>query len=285
MDLEYCDHKKELRTSFLEDLHHSQAGTGRHRCATCAYYMGYDLGCSGMYEDYDSFLSLYTEKEQCRDKSSVVPTKFLSLLGGNQGGSGRHKCCNCAFIAGFNHGLSLKNDAVDVSIDKITFKLNEHSIPVFKNDNDSNTSYRNETTSIVKDFDFISHSNHLKVIGEMGEEIVFKYLNQLPHIITLGKKVEHLSKELGDGLGYDILSYDEQGKELFIEVKTTVKARQEEPFYISANEYRFLHTTPNSVIYRVYNLNVNNRTADFFVLTHEKIKQLKYLPSIYRVII
>lgn len=285
MDLEYCDHGNELQTSFLKELHHSQAGTGRHRCATCAYHIGYFLGSSGKYSDYDLFLSLYTdqEKEQCRDGKSLVPTKYLNLLQENQGGSGRHKCCNCAFIAGFKGGLHLRKEAVSVNSGECKFEVKEQMAPFVQNiNNSSNTTYSNEISSIVKDFDYVTQSNHLRIIGEIGEDIIVKYLSQLPHIIALGKRVEHLSKELGDGLGYDILSYDELGQEIFIEVKTTVKGKLE-PFYISANEHNFLQNTPNSVIYRVYNLNIENNTADFFILSNAQIKQLVYIPSIYKV--
>lgn len=44
-----------------------------------------------------------------------------------------------------------------------------------------------------------------------------------------------MSKTRGDGLGYDILSFEESGKERLLEVKTT-KSRAETPFFVSRNE-------------------------------------------------
>ncbi|MDO5858619.1 DUF3883 domain-containing protein [Myroides odoratimimus] len=283
MDLEYCEYGNELQASFLKDLHHSQAGNGRHRCATCAYYSGYHLGSSGEYEDYNSFLSLFSDKEQCRDEKSLVPTKFLRGLHENQGGSGRHKCCNCSFIAGFNNGLRLKKEAITINNSVESFVLKQQVVPVLNNEgNLSNSGYSSETPYVVKNFDYINQSSYLRIIGEIGEEIIFEYLNKLPHIISLGEKVEHLSKDLGDGLGYDIMAYDEQGQKLFIEVKTTVKGKYE-PFYLSANEYKFLQGNTNAVIYRVYNLDIENKKADFFILNQEHIKQLNYVASSYKV--
>ena len=54
----------------------------------------------------------------------------------------------------------------------------------------------------------------------------------------LAAKVEHVSKTQGDGLGFDILSFDADGMERFIEVKTTAFAK-ETPFYASSSEIRF----------------------------------------------
>ena len=52
----------------------------------------------------------------------------------------------------------------------------------------------------------------------------------------LAKKVIWVSDTIGDGLGYDIESVDEQGQPLFIEVKATNQG-QDAPFFISQTEY------------------------------------------------
>jgi len=51
----------------------------------------------------------------------------------------------------------------------------------------------------------------------------------------LAKRVSWVSKELGDGLGYDIRSFEIDGSEIFLEVKTTTSGRAT-PFFVSANE-------------------------------------------------
>jgi hypothetical protein len=53
----------------------------------------------------------------------------------------------------------------------------------------------------------------------------------------LAGRIEHVSQTMGDGPGYDILSFEENGKERLIEVKTT-RSRAETPFFVSRNEVR-----------------------------------------------
>lgn len=61
-------------------------------------------------------------------------------------------------------------------------------------------------------------------LGEFGEKLVMQYERERVER-EYGKaylnKLQHSSKEVGDGLGYDITSYD--GREVYIEVKTTRK--------------------------------------------------------------
>jgi hypothetical protein len=51
----------------------------------------------------------------------------------------------------------------------------------------------------------------------------------------LAAQVKHISVESGDGLGYDILSFEKNSREILIEVKTT-KYGEYTPFYVSRNE-------------------------------------------------
>lgn len=51
----------------------------------------------------------------------------------------------------------------------------------------------------------------------------------------LADRVEHVAATQGDGLGYDVLSFDEDGRERLIEVKTTAFG-EFTPFYVSRNE-------------------------------------------------
>ncbi len=78
-------------------------------------------------------------------------------------------------------------------------------------------------------------------LGFAGEELVVKFERQRllkAGRVTLAEKVEHVSRTQGDGLGFDVLSFDEQGDERFIEVKTTTFAK-ETPFFASSAELKF----------------------------------------------
>ncbi|MGH9421889.1 MAG: DUF3883 domain-containing protein, partial [Thermoanaerobaculia bacterium] len=51
----------------------------------------------------------------------------------------------------------------------------------------------------------------------------------------LAERIEHVSQTKGDGLGYDILSFESNGRERLIEVKTTSFGAMT-PFFVSRRE-------------------------------------------------
>jgi len=51
----------------------------------------------------------------------------------------------------------------------------------------------------------------------------------------LAERIDHVSQSKGDGLGYDVVSFDVDGREKLIEVKTT-RYGPHTPFFVSANE-------------------------------------------------
>lgn len=75
-------------------------------------------------------------------------------------------------------------------------------------------------------------------LGTAGEEFVVSFehrrLWEAGHR-RLAEKVEHVAKTRGDGLGYDIVSYEESGRERLIEVKTT-RFGNMTPFFATKNE-------------------------------------------------
>ena len=76
------------------------------------------------------------------------------------------------------------------------------------------------------DFVRIEAENHR--LGQAGEIAVLRRersaLQRLART-DLAHKVEHVSQTVGDGLAFDILSFDERGEEKFIEVKTTRRGK------------------------------------------------------------
>lgn len=68
----------------------------------------------------------------------------------------------------------------------------------------------------------------------------------------LAERIDHVSQTRGDGLGYDILSFDPNGRERLIEVKTT-RFGQHTPFFVSANEVEVSAEKSNEyALYRVF---------------------------------
>jgi hypothetical protein len=70
---------------------------------------------------------------------------------------------------------------------------------------------------------------------------------------NLARKIDHVSQSRGDGDGYDILSFEESGKEKLIEVKTT-RSRAETPFFVTANELKVSREQADIYhLFRVFN--------------------------------
>lgn len=77
-----------------------------------------------------------------------------------------------------------------------------------------------------------------RTLGVAGEEFVLSF--ERARLIhggreNLAAKIEHVSRTEGDGLGFDIWSYETSGADRLIEVKTT-KYGQDTPFFVSRNE-------------------------------------------------
>lgn len=98
---------------------------------------------------------------------------------------------------------------------------------------------------------YIQNNIENKRIGDLGElwivELERKKLENTGKI-KLAQKVRHISKEEGDGHGYDIQSFDENGNEIFIEVKTT-KGALNSTFFITRNELERSKIDSNKYFY------------------------------------
>jgi len=119
-------------------------------------------------------------------------------------------------------------------------------------------------------------------VGFLGETLILEYERQ--RLIAANRKdladtVEQVSETQGDGLGYDIKSYDITGKSLYIEVKTTVN-NINTPFYISKNELDASHLYQDKyILARVYNLRGDYQ---FYKITGDLSKKLQLYPQSYR---
>ena len=86
--------------------------------------------------------------------------------------------------------------------------------------------------------DYLAQETRNRSLGRAGELFVLELEARRLH--TAGKKVlseriEHVAATQGDGLGYDVLSFEEDGRERLIEVKTTAFGELT-PFFVSRNE-------------------------------------------------
>ncbi|MGC0222768.1 DUF3883 domain-containing protein [Pseudooceanicola nitratireducens] len=105
-------------------------------------------------------------------------------------------------------------------------------------------------------FDAAGRDERNRTLGRLGEE------RALAHEIAslkdagrndLARKVVWVSKEIGDGLGYDISSFTPDGTPRLLEVKTT-NGWDRTPFHISQNELRVAGENRDTWhLFRIYN--------------------------------
>ncbi len=86
--------------------------------------------------------------------------------------------------------------------------------------------------------DFLERESRNSSLGEAGEKFVISY--EKTRLIASGRDslagcVEQISKTQGPAAGYDIHSYELDGKDRLIEVKTT-RYGKDTPFFVSRNE-------------------------------------------------
>jgi len=92
------------------------------------------------------------------------------------------------------------------------------------------------TTGVTRDYLYRADQNAR--LGAAGELAALEFEER--RLTALGKRnlvsrIEQVSVTRGDGLGYDISSFEESGAKRLIEVKTTVYSK-ETPFFASRNE-------------------------------------------------
>lgn len=101
---------------------------------------------------------------------------------------------------------------------------------------------------LVRKFDPAERDARNRKLGKQGEELV--YLREQQELRRAGRddlarKVEWTSEVRGDGAGYDIHSFELNGSERLIEVKTT-NGPAKTPFFLSENERAFSNERPEA---------------------------------------
>jgi Domain of unknown function (DUF3883) len=135
---------------------------------------------------------------------------------------------------------------------------------------------------LVRKFDPVMRDFRAREIGEAGEKLVlenerFKLLQSGQP--ELARRVIWVSKELGDGAGYGVKSYDMNGREKFIEVKTTVGSQQT-PFFMTRNEKDFADESDDR--YRIARIFDFRRVPRAFEMTSPLDSFVRFEPESYR---
>ncbi len=121
---------------------------------------------------------------------------------------------------------------------------------------------REDIERLVRKFNPVERDFRNRKLGRDGEELVFQFERERLKGLDrsdLAKNIRWVSEEDGDGAGYDILSFDEKGKERFLEVKTTVGS-DITPFYITRNELSLSSERPEAFrLCRVFDFSIRPR--------------------------
>jgi len=117
-----------------------------------------------------------------------------------------------------------------------TYEKRQPSFPILRNVNYLEREARNSSLGLAGE-KFVLDVEHRR-LWELG-------------LRSLAERIEHVAKTQGDGLGYDIVSYDEDGRERLIEVKTTAFGSMT-PFFASAKEVSVSDSREEFHLYRVF---------------------------------
>jgi Domain of unknown function (DUF3883) len=136
---------------------------------------------------------------------------------------------------------------------------------------------------ILKKFDPAERDFRNRDLGQRGEAMIFEQERNrlLPINSNLAKNVRWVSRDDGDGAGYDILSFENDGRERLIEVKTTIGG-QTTPFYISRNEISLSREKPEAFkLVRLYNFNQTPRAFELSppLESHVRIEPINFIAA------
>jgi hypothetical protein len=120
---------------------------------------------------------------------------------------------------------------------------------------------------LVRKFDPVERDHRNRSLGKAGEAFVVDLERaRLAEAgrMDLARRVRWVSAEDGDGAGYDVLSFDQGGRESLIEVKTTNGAART-PFFLSRNECEFANE--RSEAWRIYRVHLFARNPRIFTIS------------------
>lgn len=104
--------------------------------------------------------------------------------------------------------------------------------------------------------DYLAIEAGNRSLGAAGEAFVCRF--EIARLTQAGKdrladRVEQVSESRGEGLGFDVLSFETSGRERWIEVKTTAYGAST-PFFVSRNEVRVSRDASDHYhLYRAFN--------------------------------
>jgi hypothetical protein len=128
---------------------------------------------------------------------------------------------------------------------------------------------------------YLEEESKNRSLGTAGEEFILHYERERLWRAgkkTLADRIEHVAKTKGDYLGYDILSFEMNGRERLVEVKTTRYGALNR-FFASASEVQVSESHKHEYhLHRVFNF---DKQPQFFVLSGSLRDTCQLKPTIF----
>ena len=243
---------------------------------------GYELGhiCGNFYEvgkipkddelikDLRNLMGVYRELKGKLKENSVEKTNNYLIVNNNLG---------LLYDIKEDDGINNIEDTIE-GIEKHSLLVKEEPPRNMMSKEDDSVTFKPKKTN------FLRKAKNQKKLGFAGELMVLKYERE--KLISNGKKfladqVKHISKDEGDGAGYDILSFKNNGDKKYIEVKTTIGSKTT-PFMITSNELKFAElNSENYYLYRIFDFNKEINKGKFYILDGDINKKLHLKPKQY----
>lgn len=136
-----------------------------------------------------------------------------------------------------------------------------------------------------KGIDYAKQDELFRDLGKKGEMWVVNYEKERLGKLGIKYNVRHASYLDGDGLGYDVLSVEDDGiTPRLIEVKTTTGGVDRPLFFSKKELERSLNDAEHFYLYRVYNFKDVKQPADVIII-EGSLEKLNATPISYEVII
>lgn len=139
-----------------------------------------------------------------------------------------------------------------------------------------------ELERLIRKFDPAARDAGNRKLGRAGEEFVLNFERHSLRALGCGglaDRVRWIADVEGDGAGFDILSFDPDGCEKYLEVKTTCGGART-PFYISRNELCLSEQRPAE--FRLVRVHQFANDPKIFVLEPPLLDHLCIEPIAYR---
>jgi hypothetical protein len=135
---------------------------------------------------------------------------------------------------------------------------------------------------LIRKFDPVERDHWNRSLGRAGEEFVIDVERRRltgANRVDLARKIRWISAVEGDGAGYDVLSFEPNGCERLLEVKTT-NGSARTPFFLTRNERAIATERPED--WRIYRVHLFATEPRVFTLAPPLERTVNLSPETWR---